>query len=139
MLSQELLAGHQERPIGSIDPFLQPEMRRRIGLAKIKGKVRLSPVGSVLTLPPRFFFSSSLPRIACVYPITSTDDAVRILEPWKNQLSSLATSFYDERLRALFPRMVRLEKFKHLVFHESMMAYPCGWIDSRYTRYFYLP
>ncbi len=112
MLYQELLEAHQERPIGAIDPFLQPEIRRRIGLARIKGKVRLSPVGSVLTLPPRFFFPSSLPRIASVYPITSTDDAVRILEPWKNQLSSLSTSFYDERLREIFPRMVRLGKIQ---------------------------
>ena len=112
MLFQELLESHQERPIGDIDPFLQPEIRRRIGLAKIKGTARVSPIGSVLTLPARFFFPSSLPRIACVYQIESTDDAFRILAPWKKHLSSLATSFYDERFQKLFPRMVRLGKIQ---------------------------
>lgn len=116
MLFQELLESQQRRPIGDIDPFLQPEIRRRIGLAKIKGTARVSDAGSVLTLPPRFFFPSSLPRIACVYPIQSTDDAVRILTPWKDQLSSLATSFYDERLQAIFPRMARLGKIQKPVF-----------------------
>jgi hypothetical protein len=127
-LFQELLAFHQERPIGVIDPFLKPEIRRRIGLAKIKGQAQVSDVGSVLTLPSRFFFPSSLPRIACVYSIQSIDEAIQILQPWQSHLSSLSTSFMAQRLQDLFPRVVSLGRLQSPEFPRLHDGEPM-WID----------
>ena len=111
-LFQELLEFQQDRPIGVIDPYLKPEIRRRIGLAKIKGRAQVSDVGSVLMLPSTFFFPSSLPRIACVYSIQSMEEALQILNPWKSHLSSLSSSSDDQRLQDLFPRIVSLGRLQ---------------------------
>ncbi len=97
----------QSLPCGVIDPYLGPEIRRRIGLAHAKGTLSQGEKWKILLLPKALFIPVSLPRIVTVHGISTADEALAILSPWKGFLSSLSTNL-NTQTATVFPRVCPL-------------------------------
>ena len=91
-LAQALAECQQRVPIGIIDPLLGPEIRRKRGLAAVSGHQRCGEGWTVLTLPKQYFSPVALPRIATVHSLSNVQELSSLLSPFKNKVSTLATS-----------------------------------------------
>lgn len=94
-------------PRGEVDAGLGPEWRRRLGLARVLGRVWSSSDWAVTVAPPAHFAPSALPRMANVYPVRDREELARLLEPWSSWLSSLGTDGADPKLSGVH-RVCRL-------------------------------
>ena len=98
----------QADPGGGMHSALGPEHRRRLGLARALGSVRLGEDWAVLTLPPEHLTPAALPRVAMLHPVTQPTDLTAAMRPWRHQLSTLGAvdtqSPWLDGVRAWFPR-----------------------------------
>jgi len=85
----------QRYPRGLIEAGLGPEWRRRIGLAKVLGKVKEAPGWAITISPPEFFAPSALPRMVNIHPVESLDHLRELLSPYEPWLSTLGTDHVD--------------------------------------------
>lgn len=90
-LAESLRTAETVWPRGEPDPSLGPEWRRRVGLARVTGTVRVGDAWAVTTSPPNHFTPTALPRMACIHPVSSREDLAQVLAPWEPWLSTLGT------------------------------------------------
>lgn len=76
-------------PVGAVDLAVGPERRRRLGLARVLGRVVEGPGGAVARLPLEHFTPFALPQVAMVHAVPSGAALRSLLHPWRHQLSSL--------------------------------------------------
>ena len=96
-LFQALRELEQVRPLGTVDPFLGPEIRRRVGLAiQQEGHTWLEQDGKrvwgVLALPRTHFTPSALPRLISVHSVSSPAELTSTLRDWAPKLSTIGVS-----------------------------------------------
>ena len=85
------------RPIGQIDPFLGPEIRRRIGLTVQRNGCTwlhrdVRTTWGVLQMDIKDFSPSALPRLISVYHIPSINVLQQTLSPWMDKVSTIGLS-----------------------------------------------
>ena len=81
----------QRYPRGAVDPSLGPEWRRRIGLARVLGQVKLGSNWAITVSPPHTFTPTALPRMVNIHPVDSLDFLQDLMTPFKPWLSTLGT------------------------------------------------
>ncbi len=82
-------------PLGRMDPLLGPERRRRIGLARVRGRALLGRDWAVLSTPIRYMEPAALPRVLGVHAIAGLEQLEDELAPWARQLAACATDLSD--------------------------------------------
>lgn len=78
-------------PPGAPAPELGPEERRRMGLARARGRASRGPGWSVALLPADHFHPVALPRMVTLHPVADAAAFRRVLAPWQDHLSALGT------------------------------------------------
>ena len=96
-LFDELRALEHTSPLGSVDPYLGPEFRRRIGLAVQQPQsvwVQRDPksVWGVLLQPSKQFTPSALPRLISIYSTPTPKDIDTMFHPWAQKVSTIGCS-----------------------------------------------
>ena len=79
-------------PPGEGAPELGPEERRRIGLARARGRAIVGEGWSVACLPSDHFHPLALPRMVTLHPVRDAAELHRVLAPWQDHLSSIGVS-----------------------------------------------
>ena len=97
----------QSQPMGKIDPNLGPEIRRKIGLAKVKGSLLEGEGWKVLQLPAELFTPVALPRMPVIHPVSNVDQIQQILKPWAQYLSILGCN-HTTGIESMFHRNTTL-------------------------------
>lgn len=89
-------------------------LRRRLGLARARGRVVQGEEWAITVLPPRYLEPAALPRVASVYPIQDLGEMAGALAPWRDHLSTLATENWGRAHPVLgwFPRLARLGRMQ---------------------------
>ncbi len=95
-LAEALADAARAAPAGEPDPALGPEVRRRVGLARVTGRVVEGVDWTVAVLPAAHFTPVALPRFATVHPVPDAAALRDALAPWRGHLSTLGT---DDLLR----------------------------------------
>ncbi len=110
----------QERSLGSVDPFLGPEFRRRIGLALQKPNAvwleqTEQDTWGVLLQPLKSFTPSALPRLTTVHATSTPAVLQALLAPWRDKISTIgcsstldASTWVSEAIRNNHPRICAL-------------------------------
>jgi hypothetical protein len=78
-------------PRGRIDPALGPEWRRRLGLARVLGRVWTGAKWAVTMLPAAHFVPAALPRMITIHSVQNAEKFDTILSPWRRWLSTCGT------------------------------------------------
>lgn len=78
-------------PAGDPAPELGPEVRRRLGLARARGRARELEGAAAALLPASHFHPVALPRMVTVHPVADAAAFTRALAPWQDHLSALST------------------------------------------------
>ena len=79
-------------PPGEPAPELGPEERRRLGLARARGRAAVGEGWSVALLPSTHFHPVALPRMVTVHPVEDAVALRRVLAPWQDHLSAVGVS-----------------------------------------------
>ena len=110
-LFDELRALEQTYPLGSVDPYLGPEFRRRIGLAVQQPEssfVQRDPksIWGVLLQSSNQFTPSALPRLISVYSTPTPEDIDKMLHPWAQKVSTIGCSKTLEQTKWVPPTIL---------------------------------
>lgn len=110
-LAEEMAALARIMPRGDVAAGLGPEWRRRQGLARAQGRSWEGEDWAVLEMPLSGFAPAALPRMVVVHPVSSPDELISALSPWKHHLSTLAAADVSDPMlaavREWFPRWCR--------------------------------
>jgi len=90
-LPDALRAVGQTLPAGAPAPALGPALRRRLGLARARGRAAVCAGGAVALLPAEHFQPVALPRLVTLHPVADAAALARVLAPWQDHLSALST------------------------------------------------
>lgn len=69
-----------------------PEWRRRVGLARARGRLHGGGPWAVAEQEGSWFEASALPRFIGVHPVRDLDQVARLLEPWRGRIAACATT-----------------------------------------------
>jgi len=90
-LATEMATCEARWPRGSVDPALGPEWRRRVGLARVTGRVWTGAKWAVTCSPAEYFSPTTLPRMIEVHPIENVHSFELFFHPWQRWLSTCGT------------------------------------------------
>jgi hypothetical protein len=131
-LSSAMAEIQQKYPLGAIDPFLGPEIRRQVGLANVKGKMQQGEGWKVLSLPSSLFTPFSLPRMPVIHPVSNYTEIERVLLPWKDHLSILGCN-QPSGLDHLFHRRCPLAQMQNPILPREHDGKPMWITDDEFT------
>ncbi len=84
-------------PRGQIDPALGPEWRRRLGLARVTGRVWTGSQWAVTITSSDYFVPVSLPRMISIHAVSNREQIDAVLAPWRRWLSTYGTDVLDHQ------------------------------------------
>jgi len=90
-LARSLAECEARWPRGPVDLALGPEWRRRLGLARVTGKVWSGAQWAVTLTSVDHFVPVALPRMITIHTVQSTDELDARLAPWRRWLSTCGT------------------------------------------------
>ena len=96
-LAEEMAQCELRWPRGDVDPALGPEWRRRLGLARVTGRVWTQGNWAVTCSPTEGFTPMSLPRMVNVHPIESPQAFDLFFQPWRQWLSTCGTDLPNHK------------------------------------------
>ena len=96
-LATEMVQCEARWPRGAVDPALGPEWRRRIGLARVTGRVWSHSGWSVTLSPASGFVPMALPRMINVHAIEDAEAFDLFFQPWRQWLSTCGTDLPNHK------------------------------------------
>ena len=142
-LFEALREMEQENPLGKTDPFLGPEIRRRIGLAvqranhvwtERKTHNGMHSIWGVLHQQNSQFIPSALSRLTSVYHTPTQNSIGQLLDLWKDKISTIGLSnallegeWIPDSILALNPRVCSLGEMQSPPFlrlHDGRTMWP---------------
>ena len=93
-LHQTLRKLEMSNPLGTSDPYLGPEIRRRVGLVvqfttPVHLERTLNKTWGVIQLPPKHCTWTTLPRLVTVVGVSSPEELANLLMDWQDTISTI--------------------------------------------------
>ena len=112
----------QDFPSPSPNPLVRPYIRQRILKTRAIGRTIERNEQTLCILPFSHWTQNTLPNIFDIHHV-SHETLVSQLEPWKKNLSSLATDI-ESPIQDLFPRVVKLGEIQKPKFPRKHDGFP---------------
>ena len=96
-IAEEMAQCEARWPRGVVAPALGPEWRRRMGLARVTGRVWRQDQWAVTLTPADSFTPMALPRMVNVHTIEDASAFDLFFQPWRQWLSTCGTDLPNHR------------------------------------------